>query len=364
MSKMKFDLQFFAGAGSNVNASDSMVNAYTGASTPRGDANAMEHELKVFYDTELLENASPRMLYGQLGVRQPLPENHGDTVEWRRFNTFPCADKLQEGVIPEGKDMGTSKIVGTVEQYGIYTTVTDRLEMHACDDLILAAARELGNSAAKTGEALIRNALLTGTNVLYCDNVDLSTGASVGTPTSCAEMEASATRMSKLTPEMVNKAATILRKNNAPGFSDNLYVAVIHPSVAYDFKNCPAWQKANEHTKAVFKGEIGTLYGVRFIENPFAPVLRTVGETDYSNKAGGATYASYFFGFGSYGIVDPEGGGLEMVIHDKGEIGGPLNQFSTIGYKLETNGASILYPERILRVMSCSSFSATDESNY
>ena len=62
-------------------------------------------------------------------------------------------------------------------------------------------------------------------------------------------------------------------------------------------------------------------------------------------------------------VIDPEGGALEMIIHDKGEIGGPLNQFSTIGYKFETNGATILYPERMLRVMSVSSFSATDEVN-
>ena len=52
-----------------------------------------------------------------------------------------------------------------------------------------------------------------------------------------------------------------------------------------------------------------------------------------------------------------------MIIHDKGEIGGPLNQFSTIGYKFETNGATILYPERLLRVMSTSSFSGTDAAN-
>ena len=62
-------------------------------------------------------------------------------------------------------------------------------------------------------------------------------------------------------------------------------------------------------------------------------------------------------------FIDPEGGALEMIVHDKGEIGGPLNQFSTIGYKFETNGATILYPERLLRVMSCSSFSASDAAN-
>jgi hypothetical protein len=52
-----------------------------------------------------------------------------------------------------------------------------------------------------------------------------------------------------------------------------------------------------------------------------------------------------------------------MIVKDKGQAGGPLEQFSTIGYKFETNGATILYPERCLRVMSCSSFSGTDEAN-
>ena len=75
------------------------------------------------------------------------------------------------------------------------------------------------------------------------------------------------------------------------------------------------------------------------------------------------TYATYFFGKEAFGIIDPEGGALEMIVKDKNQAGGPLNQFSTIGYKFETNGATILYPERLLRVMSCSSFSATDEVN-
>jgi len=84
---------------------------------------------------------------------------------------------------------------------------------------------------------------------------------------------------------------------------------------------------------------------------------------EYVNKAGTATYASYLFGKDAFGIIDPEGGALEMIVKDKSQIGGPLNQFSTIGYKFETNGATVLYPERMLRIMSCSSYSATDEVN-
>ena len=76
-----------------------------------------------------------------------------------------------------------------------------------------------------------------------------------------------------------------------------------------------------------------------------------------------AVYATYFFGKDGFAIIDPAGGNAEMIVHDKSEIGGPLNQFSTIGYKFETNGATILYQERVLRVMTTSSYSSTDEGN-
>ena len=322
------------------------------------------------------------MLYAQFGKRQPLPANHKGSVEWRKWNAFPRADKLVEGVIPAGKPFGMTSVTGTVDQYGVYTAITDRLEMQAYDDVILGAAEEMGASAAETQEALIRNALLTGTNVLYCDNVnpadgkpvtpaaaDGDTPAVVVTPTKPSEMEATTDKLSMLTPAMINKAVTILKKNRVPRINNRFY-AVIHPSVAHDLRGCEGWLEAHKYASPgeIYNGEIGELHGVRFIENPYAPVLTTVGEgasaVDYRNKAGGATYATYFFGRNAFGIIDPEGGGLEMVIHDKGEIGGPLNQFSTVGYKLESNGATILYPERVLRVMSCSSFSATDEGNY
>ena len=362
-------LQFFADAGTNVNGTAAMINAYTGTATTRTTTNAMASELKDFYDTELLENTRVELFYAQFGKKQPLPKNHKGTVEWRKFNTFPRADVLAEGVIPTGKDFGTTALTGTIDQYGMYTSITDKLELRAYDDVILGATEEMGASAAETQEALIRNALLAGTNVLYCDNITLATGASAGTPTTCATMEASSTVMSLLTPAMINKAVTILKKNRVPRIN-NRYYAVVHPSVAYDLRESEGWIEAHKYASPdqLFNGEIGELHGVRFIENVFAPVLTTVGSgasaVSYQNKAGGATYATYFFGKDAFGIIDPEGGALEMIVHDKAEIGGPLNQFSTIGYKFETNGATILYPERVLRVMSCSSFSATDTSNY
>ena len=354
------NLQLFAEAGTAVNATGSMVNAYSGDTTPY-TGNGFTGELKTFYDTELLENARAEMFYAQFGKKQVLPANHGVTVEWRKFNTFARASQLQEGVIPTGQQFGMSVKTGTINQYGTYTAVTDTLEMRAYDDVILGATEEMGASAAETQEVLIRDALLTNTNVLYCDNITLETGAVAGTPTSPAEMEASATVMSVLTPAMVSKAVTKMKKDRVPKISGK-YAAVIHPSVAHDLRNHKDWVEVHKYaaTTEIFNGEIGELHGCRFVEDTFAPIL---GGEDYKNKAGTVTYATYFFGKDGFGIIDPAEGGLQMIVKPKEVAGGPLNQFSTIGYKFETNGATMLYTERVLRVMSCSSYSAIDEAN-
>ena len=357
----KINLQLFADAGTLVNTTGNYVNAYTGDTTAFDGVNTLSGELKTFYDTELLENARVEMFYAQFGKKQPLPANHGMTAEWRKWNTFAKASVLQDGVIPTGQKFGMSSKTGSINQYGTYAAVSDKLEMRAYDDVILGATEEMGASAAETQETLIRDALLVNTNVMYCDNITLETGAVAGTPTAPNQMEASATVMCMLTPDSVAKAVTIMKKNRVPTINGKYY-AVVHPSVAYDLRNSSkGWIEAHKYAapNEIFNGEIGELHGCRFIENVFAPILGG----EYANKAGGVTYATYFFGKDSFGIIDPEGGALEMIVKDKSQVGGPLNQFSTIGYKFETNGATILYTERLLRVMSCSSYSATDEAN-
>ena len=371
-------LQLFADAGTVVNTlvnngTSNYTNAYTGEAVAASPStNTLAPELKTFYDTELLENARTEMFYAQFGRKQRLPKNGGTTIEWRKFNTFARASELKEGVIPTGQQFGSSSLTASISQYGTYTSITDKLEMRAYDNVILAATEEMGASAAATQETLIRNALLVGTNVMYCDNVDVN-GNVLSTPTSPATMGAGGGSSNSdgwalLTPTMVNKAVTKMKKDRVPRINGKYY-AVIHPSVAYDLRQSKEWIEVHKYaaTGEIFNGEIGELHGCRFIEDTFAPILGGSyiysGSTTYKNKSNGVTYATYFFGKDGFGIVDPEGGGLEMIIHDKDEIGGPLNQFSTIGYKFETNGATILYPERVLRVMSVSSYSATDEEN-
>lgn len=418
-------------AGDVVTTSAGYVNAYTGQPVdPIPEGNSMTATMKTYYDTELLHNARSKLVFSQLGKKQVLPRNHGATVEMRKFNTFaPAREPLTEGVIPQGKQFGMTAISATISQYGDYTAVSDVLELHAVDPIILGAAEEMGAAAGETVDLLCRNELLSGTNVIYAPApLDDGSWAYVD---SRAGLDGTCT----LTPDLVNRAVTMLKKQKAPTFEGNKYVAVIHPSVSYDLRRSDEWVEAHKYaaTTEIFNGEIGELHGCRFIETTNAAVLwgadlaqdaralavsstvspgassipfngGTVAPGDLTGRQiyvnglgytvtgntdsaltispsavstipggafilpgegggdGGAVYATLFFGKDAFCVIDPAGMGMEMIIKPKAEAGGPLEQFSTVGYKFET-ATAILYQERMVRVESGSAYSDVDEAN-
>lgn len=344
-----FDLQRFADTNINAQTTGGSANPYTGATETNS---SMAPEMKTFYNTALLQNARPELYYLQLAKKQALPKKHGRTVEFRKFATLPNATALTEGVVPDGKNVSVTNITDSLAQYGMYVAISDVLDDHAIDDVGLATTEELAASMGKTQDELCRDDAMTGTNVMYC-----SAGGTAVSSRSALTMD------SKLTGEMVAKAVTILKKANAPKINGK-YVAVVHPSVAHDLRQDSAWVEAHKYAAVteIFNGEIGELHGVRFVETSQAKVIK-----DATCPANGsdryAVYCTLFVGKDAYGVIDPEGGNAQMIIKNRGEAGGPLEQFSTMGYKFETNGAVILYQERMLRVESLSSFSADDPAN-
>ena len=324
-----FDIQLFA-----FEAPSTMTKTTT---------SGISSTIKEFYDTALLENAREASVFGQFGKTQTM--SNGLSAEWRRFKTFaPATTPLTEGVAPSGSTLGIEAIHANLSQHGDFVAVSDQLEYAAIDDIIFGATEEMGAAGGATEDILTRNALLGGTNVAYCAN------SSGNVPTSRGDLDGT----SRLTPEYVNKAATLLKKMKAPRIN-GYYVAIIHPSVAEDLRNSEEWKEFHKYNAVnpIFKGEIGELHGVKFVESNDAKIYKS---------GANAVYATLFFGADAWGTLDPEGMGMEMIIKDKSERGGPLNQYSTIGYKF-MHGAAILYQERLVRVESNSSYSATDEAN-
>ena len=321
----KIDLQLFNDAGTNINTTLGYRDGYSGELTPfTVGTNDLSPTMKTYYKTGMLKNAKPKLVYAQLGKKQPLPNGNGKTVEWRKMNTFPDVPELVEGVIPAGQNMGMIAITVSITQYGMYTAISDILEMTATDPILTEAAEGLGDAGGRTNDKLVRNVLMAGTNILFADAYSGSTYQS--TPTTKAELlTALGSYSCDVTPDMINKAKTNLEANNVPTFEDGCYVAVMHPHVAYALRKHPDFIDAVKYqaAKRIFRGEIGELYGVRFVITTQAPIIKAQGDSK-------ATYKTMVFGREAFGVIDMEGGGLETIYKSRKEVGGPLEQFCTI----------------------------------
>ena len=334
MREKLMDLQLFAEL--NVNT------------TEKADAGVwdLSPEMKVFYNTSLLENSRQENYFNQFGMKQPLPKNNGKTVEWRRFQTFEKAmTPLTEGVTPDGNKVVINKIEATIDQYGDYTTISDRLELEAVDPIITGVTEEHGAQAGETLDTITRNVVVAGTNVIYGGDKtsrDAITAADI------------------LTPELVNQGVTMLKKMNAPQVEGGGYIAIVHPSCTYDLRQSDEWVEAHKYAspEEIYNGEIGRLHNVRFVESPNQKVW-TTGTTTTT-----AVYAVTMFGKDAYGIVEPSAESMQVIVKPKGSAGtaDPLDQRSSVGWKA-SHTAAILYQERLVRLEVGSKYSDRDEEN-
>ena len=211
MNKL-FNLQWFADAGTLVNATQNYVNAYTGDTTDFvSGVTDLSPLNKTFFDTALLDNARDELIFAQLGKKQNLPANSGRTIEFRRWKTLGRVSALTEGVIPTGKKMSIVAITASLTQYGDYVAITDILDLHGIEDTVLGATEELGAAAGLTYDELVRNVLLGGTNIIFADAYSGTTYQS--TPSNEAGLQtALASYTCNLTARMINKAVTNLKK--------------------------------------------------------------------------------------------------------------------------------------------------------
>lgn len=432
-----------AEAGTLVNATTQYVNAYDGTPVQFSGTNDLSAGMKTFYRTVMLENARDALVFAQLGKKQPLPQHEGKTVEWRKWNTLPDADTLVEGVIPTGKKFGQTSMNVGITQHGLYVAITDQLDTHHIDNVHLGATEEVGASIGRSYDKLVRLALQQNGIVLYADSLNKSTGA-ITTVAVRSGLNVANTAYTALTPDTIHQAMTVLRKANAPTYDGTNYVAVVHPSVLYDLMSSDDWIDYHkyESTGEIFNGEVGKLFGVRFISTTLAPIVKgtglsagahtltvktaisssateievkeeltaadinalkkakvIIGGTEYTLDATGGTagdagaaklklasaittlakdlviypsdgavngvavYQTFVFGKDAFAVIDPDGAGIETIIHDrKSGIGGPLNQFGTVGGKF-SGAAKILYPERMVTIESTGKYSTEDEVN-
>lgn len=313
------------------NLFDLNTNVTTAASKPTND---LSPEMKTFYDKVLIRSAEPELVHDQFGQKRPIPGGNGKKIEFRKFTSLPKMDKkpLTEGVTPDGQSLNVTKLEAEIKQYGGYVTTSDMLNLTAFDQVTAETLKLLGSQAGRTSDTVTRDVLCAGTSVIYAGGAESRT----------ALKEANTLKIAD-----IKKAVRLLKRNNAPKIGDS-YVAIIHTDTAYDLMNDPEWIEAQKYTTSdkIFNGEIGHMYGVRFVESTEAKI--------WSKADSGATvpvYGTLVLGADAYGITSINGGGIETITKQLGSGGtaDPLNQRATMGWKMNKT-AKILDDTRMVRI--------------
>lgn len=310
------------------------------------EGNDLSPEMKTFYDKALLKFARPNLVHDQFAQKRNIPKNGGKTIEFRRYSQLPKAlTPLEEGITPDGQNLNVTALTATVDQYGGYITLSDLLILTAIDNNLMEAIELLGDQAGRTLDTITREEVVSGTHVIYA-------GGTVQARTALtADM--------KLTVTDIKKAVRELKVGLAKKINGS-YVAIIHPDCVYDLENDDEWVKASQYAGStqIFEGEIGKLYGVRFVESTEAKVWAQAGANNIS------VYATLVLGANAYGTTMVEGGGLQSIVKQLGSAGtaDPLNQRSTAGWKA-IKTAKILYDDYMVRIESASTFSNDSEDS-
>ena len=215
-------------------------------------------EMKTYYSDYLIDLAEAQLVHDQFGQKHPIPQNGGKTIEFRQYNALPeQTSALTEGVTPDGQSISVTNVNATIAQYGGYVTLSDILMLTAIDKNLLQATKLIASQAGRSLDTITREVLNAGTNVMYGGN---KTSRTALTYTSSASND-------NLTVDDVKKAVRYLEMQDAPKIN-GYYIGIISPMVKYDLMKDPLWRNPHEYadTSNVYTGEIGELYGVRFVE--------------------------------------------------------------------------------------------------
>lgn len=312
------------------------LNTLTNASSGN---NALSAEIQEFYNKNLLAVAEPECAYRRHAQKTKVPKHGGTTVNWRDMKKLGLkTTELTEGVVPDGDKLTIAALTAPIAAYGNYITTTDRIDLMAIDNVVMHAVKRLGLQAAESLDFIAGSEFCNGKNAIFAGGKTSQSGLEDGDIISLND---------------ILLAAQKLKANSAPKI-DGTYFGIIHPAVAYDLMkignelNC--WVDVSKYAahEKIEKGEIGKLYGVRFVETPNA-IVKTANSKN--------VYQTLIYGDDAFGCVDLEGGNLRTIVKPLGSSGtaDPLDMIATVGWKA-FDACKLLNDDNVIRIESLSQF--------
>ena len=307
--------------------------AYTNTDTNMTTSSALSAGMQTYYNRELLRTFEPNLVHLQFGDEHRMPPHSGLVMNMRKLIPLETNTKaLSEGDPGESVMLAETEVTVQLQQYGEYARGTDKLDLTHLDMDIMRRTKLFGDAGARSIDAVVREELAKCANVIYA-----------GGKASRAELTAA----DKLTSRELRKAVKTLKKNHAQTF-DGYFVAIIGPDTMYDLQEDEAFVKVSQYQdkENIYTGEVGRLFGVRLVETTEAKIFEGAG-------ASGADVASVIvLGQYAYGVTSLKGAKPRVIVKPAGSAGtaDPLDQISTVGWKMDGFGAKLLQPEYAVRI--------------
>ena len=307
--------------------------AYTNTDTNMTTSSALSAGMQTYYNRELLRTFEPNLVHLQFGDEHRMPPHSGLVMNMRKLIPLETNTKaLSEGDPGESVMLAETEVTVQLQQYGEYARCTDKLDLTHLDMDIMRRTKLFGDAGARSIDAVVREELAKCANVIYA-----------GGKASRAELTAA----DKLTSRELRKAVKTLKKNHAQTFG-GYFVAIIGPDTMYDLQEDEAFVKVSQYQdkENIYTGEVGRLFGVRLVETTEAKVFEGAG-------ASGADVASVIvLGQYAYGVTSLKGAKPRVIVKPAGSAGtaDPLDQISTVGWKMDGFGVKMLQPEYAVRI--------------
>ena len=289
--------------------------------------------MQTYYNRELLRTFEPELVHLQFADEHRMPENSGMVMNMRKL--VPLETKttaLAEGEPGDGVLLAETEVMVELRQYGEYAKCTVKLDLSHLDMNIMRKTKLFGDAGARSIDAVVREELAKCTNVIYAGG---KTSRSALTPED------------KLTSKELRKAVRMLKKAHAQTFG-GYYIAIVGPDALFDLQDDEAFVKVSQYQnkEAIYSGEIGRLFGCRIVETTEAKIFEGGG-------ADGADVASIVvLGQYAYGVTSLKGAQPRVIVKPAGSAGtaDPLDQVSTVGWKMDGFGVKLLQPEYAVRI--------------
>jgi len=304
--------------------------------------------INTFYSRDLLFRAQPRLVHTKFGQVKDIPTGNSSTVTFRRYANFAAATTaLVEGVTPLGKKLSVTNLTATVQQYGDYVELTDKLTMTSEDPVRAEANMIMGDQVGNTLDQLTRDVMVAGTNVIYSGTgnvarADVAAGDVITLANIQSAEETLKVNNTKWMASFVDASTGISTTPLPPCF-----IGICHVYTTKTIRAMTGFTKVELYAQsgARMDGEIGKIENTRFIETVNAKVFTGAGTSSID------VYATLIFGQFAYATTRIAGHAIENIVKPLGSAGtaDPLNQRETSGWKA-TFVAKILNDDFIVRI--------------